>query len=166
VLKLRKKSNSSSYFLIITTITGLLLLPFAVIKRPLKDWIIVYIVSILENYFADNYLVSRGYLKYKKKLFPRIKVHLPFDFVHYPLILLYYNQWTLNSKPIGLFLKLFPFVIPLIFIETIAAKYTKLITWKKGWSWYHSLISVVVKMLLCRSIIAMIRKLNTGKLSL
>jgi hypothetical protein len=165
VLHLRQKSKISSNFLLVTTISGIVILPFAIIKRPLKDWIIVYIVSILENYFADYYLVSRGYLKYKKKLFPRLKVHLPFDFVHYPLILLYYNQWTLNSKPIGLILKLFPFVIPLIFIETISAKYTKLITWKKGWSWHHSMISVMVKMLLCRSIIAMIRKLNTGKLS-
>ncbi|MFN7249938.1 MAG: CBO0543 family protein [Anaerobacillus sp.] len=162
---MRKESKSSSYFLILTTITGLVLLPFAIIKRPLKDWIIVYIVSVLENYFADYYLVARGYLRYKKKLFPRLKVHLPFDFVHYPLILLYYNQWTLNSKPMGLVFKLFPFVIPLIIIETFAAKYTKLITWKKGWSWHHSMISVMVKILLCRSIIAMIRKLNTGKLS-
>ncbi|QOY35374.1 CBO0543 family protein [Anaerobacillus isosaccharinicus] len=161
-----KKPKISSYFLVGTTITGLVLLPFAIIKRPLKDWIIVFIVSVLENYFADQYLVSRGYLKYKKKLVPRIKVHLPFDFVHYPLILLYYNQWTLNSKPTGFILKIFPFVIPLIFIETIAAKYTKLITWKKGWSWSHSFITVILKMLLCRGIIAVIRTMNTGKLSL
>ncbi|RXI96378.1 hypothetical protein DS745_21925 [Anaerobacillus alkaliphilus] len=163
---MRKKSIFSSYFLIVTTITGLGLLPFAIIKRPLKDWIIVYIVSIIENYFADYFLVSKGYLKYKRKIFPRIKVHLPFDFVHYPLMLLFYNQWTLNSKPIGLILKLIPIVVPQIIIETIAAKYTKLITWKKGWNWYHSFISVVIKMLLCRSIIAIIRMMNKGKLTL
>ncbi|OLO28077.1 hypothetical protein BTR23_18355 [Alkalihalophilus pseudofirmus] len=32
---------------------------------------------------------------------------LPFDFILYPLMLLYYNQWTLNSKPTGVFLTLF-----------------------------------------------------------
>ncbi|WP_078429086.1 CBO0543 family protein [Alkalihalobacterium alkalinitrilicum] len=91
---------------------------------------------------------------------------LPFDFSLYPLMLLYYNQWTLNSKPTGVFLKLFPFVIPQVIIESIAAKKTKLITWKKGWSWYHSFISLAVKLLLCRSIIGIIRITNKDKISL
>jgi hypothetical protein len=52
--------------------------------------------------------------------------------------LLYYNQWTLNSKPLGIFLKILPFAIPEVIIETIAERKSNLITWKKGWNWYHS----------------------------
>jgi hypothetical protein len=130
-----------------------------------KDWIIVYLVSIIGNFSSDHYLVTKGYLKYPKRLFPRYKIHLPFDYIHYPLMLLYYNQWTLNSNPVGIFLKLFPFFIPQTIIETIAAKKTNLIKWKKGWSWYHSFISLSLKMLICRMIIATIRKINKGKIS-
>lgn len=157
------KKSGSYYFLIITTIVGLILLPFAIIKRSFKDWIIIYLVSVIGNFFADKYLVSKGFLKYPKRLFPKYKIQLPFDFIHYPLMLLYYNQWTLNSKPVGIFVKLFPFVIPLTIIETIAAKKTRLIKWKKGWTWYHSLISLLLKLLICRGIISIIRIINKGK---
>ncbi|MBY0099356.1 CBO0543 family protein [Mesobacillus maritimus] len=163
----RKKTILSETFLLLSTVIALALLPFAIIKRPLKDWIIVYLVSIIGNSLTDRFLVSRGYLGYKIRPFSnRVKIHLPFDYIHYPLLLLYYNQWTLNSKPTGIFFKLFPFVIPQVIVETIAAKKTKLITWKKGWSWYHSAISLGVKLLLCRSIIAMIRVANKDKISM
>ncbi|MEN2766295.1 CBO0543 family protein [Ornithinibacillus xuwenensis] len=162
---MKKKSYGPYKLLILTTVAGILLLPFAIVKRSFKDWVIVYLVSAIGNYGADKYLVSKGYIKYKMKPFKRLKIHLPFDYIHYPLMLLYYNQWTLNSKPLGILFKLFPFVIPQILIETLVEKNTKLITWRKGWTWYHSLISVIIKLLLCRSIIASIRIINKGKIS-
>ncbi|MEO2076570.1 MAG: CBO0543 family protein [Bacillus sp. (in: firmicutes)] len=160
-----RKRNIPYYLLIISTLAGLVLLPFAIVKRSFKDWVIVYLVSIIGNSFADSYLVSKGYLKYDQKLFNKFKIHLPFDYIHYPLMLLYYNQWTLNSRPIGHFFKMLIMVIPQIIIETLAAKKTKLITWKKGWSWYHSFTSLALKLLLCRGIIAMIRVINKGRIS-
>ncbi|ADU28941.1 CBO0543 family protein [Evansella cellulosilytica] len=160
------KKNQISFLLIIT-IAGLVLLPFAIIKRPLKDWIIVFLVSCIGNTYADKFLVSKGYLKYNIRPFKnKFLIHFPFDLVHYPLLLLYYNQWTLHSKPSGLFFKLFPFIIPQVFIETVAARKTDLITWKKGWDWKHSFISLMFKFLLCRLIIAVIRKGNGDQLSL
>ncbi|WP_227521459.1 MULTISPECIES: CBO0543 family protein [Bacillus] len=159
------KKSDSYYFLIIATIMGLVLLPFAIVKRSFKDWIIVYLVSFIGNYFTDKYLVNKGFLKYPKKLFPKYKIQLPFDFIFYPLMLLYYNQWTLNSRPVGIIAKIFPFVIPITIFETIAAKKTKLIKWKKGWTWYHSLISLTLKLLICRGIILIIRIINKGKVS-
>ncbi|OLS33448.1 CBO0543 family protein [Bacillus sp. MRMR6] len=160
-----RRKDFPYYFLMVTTVIGMVLLPFAIVKRSFKDWIIVYLVTFIGNFFSDRYLVTKGYLKYPKKLFPKYKIHLPFDFIQYPLMLLYYNQWTLNSKPVGIFLKLFPFVITQTIIETIASKKTNLIKWKKGWSWYHSLISLMLKMLICRAIIAVIRIINNRKIS-
>ncbi|GAE36698.1 CBO0543 family protein [Halalkalibacter akibai] len=149
------KEKGEYFFLVITTITGLTLLPFAIFKRLFKDWIIVYLVSATENFLTDEYLTSRGFLSYNKKLFPWLKGHLPFDLILFPLLILYYNQWTLNNKPVGAFLKLFPFAIPLILIEAVAEKKTNLISWKKGWSWYHSL--------LCRTFIAFIKMINNRR---
>ena len=65
----------------------------------------------------------------------------------------------------GFFLKLFPFIIPQVAIETIAARKTELITWGKGWSWYHSVLSLMGKLLLCRLIISLIRLVNNKDLS-
>lgn len=162
----KRQKKYSAAFLYILTIVGVFLLPFAIVKRSFKDWIIVYLVSIIGNSWADRYLVSRGYLKYKIRPFKKsLKIHFPFDYVHYPLMLLYYNQWTLNSKPAGIVLKLFPFIIPQVLIETFAAKKTDLITWRKGWAWYHSFISLAIKLLLCRGIISTIRIINKDDLS-
>nr|WP_226641382.1 CBO0543 family protein [Mesobacillus subterraneus] len=166
VLLRKNRRTLSVGFLNILTIIGIFLLPFAIVKRSFKDWIIVYLVSIIGNSWADRYLVSKGYLKYDIRPFRRnFKIHLPFDYVHYPLILLYYNQWTLNSKPSGIILKLFPFIIPQVLVETFAAKKTNLITWKKGWSWQHSFISLAIKLLVCRGIISTIRMINKDDLS-
>lgn len=153
------------YLLNKITIIGLILLPFAIVKRSFKDWVIVYLVSVIGNHFADSYLVSKGYIKYKNKLLKNVKIHLPFDYIHYPLLLLYYNQWTLNSRPISIFLKAVILTTPQIILETLAERKTKLITWRKGWSWYHSFLSMVSKLLLCRSIISIIRIINKGKIS-
>lgn len=161
------RRNVTVIFLASSTLVGLILLPFAIVKRPFKDWVIVYLVSIMGNSLADRYLVSKGFLTYKIRPFPNIfSIHLPFDFVHYPLSLLYYNQWTLNSKPIGIILKLLPFVIPQVLVETFAEKKTNLIKWKKGWKWYHSFITLVIKLLLCRSIISLIRVINKEEISI
>jgi hypothetical protein len=160
----RKESRS---LLFLVTLISLFLLPFAIIKRPFKDWLIVYLVSFIGNSFADRYLVSKGYLKYDVRPFRRkFKIHLPFDYVMYPLLLLYYNQWTLNSKPSGIFFKLFPFIIPQTIIETIAERKTHLITWRRGWTWVHSFISLLIKFLLCRMMIAIIRIINNRELSI
>ncbi len=160
-----RKKSFPYYFLVFTSITGIVLLPFAIYKRSFKDWVIVYLVSIIGNVAADHFLVSKGYLKYKKKLFPKYKIHLSFDVFLYPLMLLYYNQWTLNSGPIGMIFKLFPIAIPQVVIESIAAQKTKLIDWRKGWSWKHSFFSILLKLLICRGIIGIIRILNKGKTS-
>ncbi len=163
----RKNKNYSISFLAIITLLGLFLLPFAIVKRSFKDWVIVYLVSIIGNSFADKYLVSEGYLVYKIRPFPkRFLIHLPFDYIHYPLLLLYYNQWTLNSRPLGILLKALPFVIPQTLLETYAERNTDLITWKKGWKWYHSFITILAKLFICRGLIAMIRIKNKDNLSI
>jgi hypothetical protein len=164
----RKKVSprASVMLLTFTTLIAATLLPFAIVKRSFKDWLIVFLVSVIGNSMVDRYLVSQGYLNYHiRPLKEKVKIHLPFDYVLYPLILLYYNQWTLNSRPAGLILKLFPFVIPQVIIETIAEKNTDLITWRKGWTWFHSLISLIIKLLLCRGIIAVVRIINKDKIS-
>lgn len=164
----RKKVSprASVMILTFTTLIGAALLPFAIVKRSFKDWLIVFLVSVIGNSMVDRYFVAQGYLNYHiRPLKDKVKIHLPFDYIHYPLMLLYYNQWTLNSRPAGLIIKLFPFVIPQVIIETLAERNTDLITWRKGWNWYHSFLSLIIKLLLCRGIIALVRIINNDRIS-
>lgn len=163
---MRKKNSFETAFLLVSTGIGLIILPFAIIKRSFKDWIIVYLVSALGNSFADRYLVSQGFLQYKVRPFKkRYFIHLPFDYLYYPIMLLYYNQWTLNSRPLGHLLKLFTIIIPQVMIETLAERKTNLITWKKGWTWKHSMITLLIKFSICRFIISIVRSMNKGNIS-
>ncbi|WP_062353531.1 CBO0543 family protein [Bacillus kwashiorkori] len=156
-----KKRTFEYAFLIFTSVVGIFLLPFLIVKRSFKDWLIVYLVSVIGNSLFDRYFVSKGFLQYKIRPFKKkLAIHAPFNYIHYPVMLLYYNQVTLNSKLPAMLLKLLPFVIPQVILETIAAKKTKLITWRKGWSWYHSFVSMSLKLFLCRLIIGFVRIIN------
>ncbi|WP_226665228.1 hypothetical protein [Metabacillus litoralis] len=89
--------KSSVVFLKIITLIGLFLLPFAIGKRSFKDWVIVYLVSFIGNSFADRYLVSRGYLKYKIRPFPQnFAIHLPFICHSILCIIPYFYFITIN----------------------------------------------------------------------
>ncbi|TYS01689.1 hypothetical protein FZC84_01775 [Rossellomorea vietnamensis] len=153
-------------FLTFTTLTGAILLPFAIVKRSFKDWLIVFLVGVIGNSTIDRYLVTQGYLRYHiRPLREKVKIHLPFDYIHYPLMLLYYNQWTLNSNAAGIIFKIFPIIIPQVIMETIAERKTDLITWRKGWTWYHSFLSLFIKLLICRGIISLVRIINKDAIS-
>ncbi|MGM0847028.1 MAG: hypothetical protein ACQEUT_18885 [Bacillota bacterium] len=71
----------------------------------------------------------------------------------------------MNSKPSGILLKLLPFVIPQVIVESIAERKTDLIPWKKGWTGYHTFLSLSVKLLICRGIISLVRIINNQTLS-
>jgi hypothetical protein len=48
----------------------------------------------------------------------------------------------------------------MFFIELWAEKRTKLIEWKTGWMWYHTIASVTLKSYLNRMVIGWIRKVE------
>ncbi|MED3553348.1 CBO0543 family protein [Cytobacillus praedii] len=79
---MNRNKDKSILFLSVSTLIGLFLLPFAIVKKPFKDWIIVYLVSFIGNSYSDKYLVAKGYLQYKIRPLPSLfNIHLPFDYV-------------------------------------------------------------------------------------
>ena len=67
---------------------------------------------------------------------------------------------TEKDKPLSTFYKLVSLVIPLFFIEFWAVRRTDLIKWKKGWNWYYTLGSIILKSLVTRSLIEIVRKIS------
>jgi len=69
-------------------------------------------------------------------------------------------QNTKIHVPLAIFYKPLSLVIPLFLIEYWTEKKTSLVKWRRGWGWYHNLISVMFKTLVIRSIIGIARKIS------
>ncbi|MGD6967520.1 hypothetical protein ACQCVP_13905 [Rossellomorea vietnamensis] len=55
-----------------------------------QELLIMYLVSVIGHSTIDRYLVTQGYLRYNiLTLSEKVSIHLPFDYIHYPLMLLY-----------------------------------------------------------------------------
>ncbi|MCM3362412.1 CBO0543 family protein [Niallia sp. MER TA 168] len=139
----------------------LILLPILYRKPPIRDWIIVFVYNGITNGIVDMILTSRKVIRYPVRFLPKkFRIHILFDFLIYPTFTVFYNQLTKRDKPFAVFYKLILFTIPFYFIELWAERKTKLIEWKKGWRWYYSFLSIILKSLLTRLVIETLRKLN------
>ncbi|MBB5171891.1 CBO0543 family protein [Texcoconibacillus texcoconensis] len=143
-------------------LTGLLLLPVAFKKKPVKDWLIVYLITALVSGITDHILVGKKLLSYPVRLLPRdFKYHILFDWLFCPLMSVFYNQFTYKDKSIFLVVgKLFLLTIPQLFIEVLAGRYFNMIRWKRGWKWYHTFITMNIKYVTIRVFMELIRKLS------
>ncbi|MDE5414303.1 CBO0543 family protein [Alkalihalobacterium chitinilyticum] len=143
-------------------VVGIGLLPLALRKRPIKDWLLVFLWNAATNGIIDNFVVTYNTVKYPTRLLPKVfKINILFDFLLYPTMTMFYNQFTeKDNKPLTIFLKLLCFTIPMILIELWAERNTGLIKFKRSWKWYHSFISLNVKSLVTRLWIGLVRKME------
>ena len=139
----------------------LLVLPIICRKPPIKDWLVVYLFNAVTNSIIDNVLSTYKIVHYPVRFLPKIfKTHILFDFLLYPTMTVMFNQMTRKDKPFVIFYKLLLFTIPMLAVEFWAVRKTKLIEWKKGWKWYHTIISVTLKSLFTRLFIGVVRKID------
>ncbi|ADU29516.1 CBO0543 family protein [Evansella cellulosilytica] len=158
-----KNNKSQRQFLLIAFILNLVLLvPLALRKPPVKDWVIVYLFNALTNGIIDNVLSKKKIIKYPIKLFPKIfDTHELFDFLLYPTFTILYNQITYKDKVGSIIYKLFLITTPAFFIELWATRNTDLVKWSKKWKWYHTYFSIILKSLFTRLIIGSIRGIES-----
>lgn len=155
----------SKIFLRVFLFLGLLALPVAFKKKPLKDWLIVYLLTALSSALLDSILVEKKLLSYPIRIFPKIfKLHIVFDLLLCPVVSVFYNQFTYKEKSIvRLVGKLFLFTIPQLVIEVLTGRYLNLVKWHKGWKWYHTFISMNIKYLSIRMFIEGVRKISRNE---
>lgn len=139
---------------------GLSALPVAFKKKPIKDWLIVYLITALSSVLLDIILVEKKLLSYPIRFFPKtFKFHIVFDLFLCPVVSVFYNQLTYKETSIiHLVGKLFLFTIPQLLIEVLTSRYLKLVKWHKGWKWYHTFISMNIKYLSIRLFIKLVRQ--------
>lgn len=136
----------------------LIMIPLFLRKRPIKDWVIVYLFNAFTNAIIDNTLSKKKIVKYPIKLLPKIfDTHMLFDYFLYPTFTILYNQWTIKDKIFPMIYKLFLMTTPVFFIEFLAERKTDLVDWSKKWKWYHSYFSIISKSLTTRLFIGLVR---------
>lgn len=143
---------------------GLLALPWLLLrKRPLKDWLIVFLAKGVYTSILDSLVVKQKRVAYPIRFFGKtFKINILFDYLLFPLVCLFYNQITYHSRLFGILGKALFFSVPMTMMEIGFEKKTKLVTWKKKWSWYHNLLSLTLTFWLDRGMIGLIRKVSNS----
>lgn len=157
-----KGKKFGQYFLSLVIILIVGSLPIVLRKPPIiKDWVLVYLFNAVTNGIIDNIIASLKIVKYPVRLFPKFfETSITFDFFAYPFITILYNQLTYKDKPFAIIYKVFLLAMPMLFIELWAERKTSLIKWKKGWNWYHTFFSIIMKSLATRTFIGAVRKVE------
>jgi hypothetical protein len=157
------KKNFDRNFLRVILITNLLgIIPLILRKPPIKDWLLVYIYNAATNGIVDKILTTYKVVEYPSRFLPKLfRTHILFDYLIYPTFTVLYNQMTIKDKPFAIIYKLILITFPAFWVELWAVKKTNLIKWNKGWKWYHTFGSVIIKSLITRSFIGAVRIIDS-----
>ncbi|NMD69323.1 hypothetical protein HHO41_03415 [Bacillus sp. DNRA2] len=153
-------SNKTQYKLLKVAflINFVILIPLIFRKKPIKDWIIVYLFNAVTNEIIDKIVLRYRVVKYPIRLFPKVfKTHILFDLFIYPTFTIFYNQITYKDKLFPKMYKLLLITIPPFLIELCAERKTELIKWTKKWKWYYSFLSIIIKSFTTRMFIDLLR---------
>jgi hypothetical protein len=131
-------------------------------QSPAKDWLLIFFFKGYLSSILDKLVVRKGYIKYPVKLFKSFDISFIFDYLLYPIACVHYNQVTKSSNILGILLKVFYFSIPMSLIEHFFETRTSLISYRKGWNIYTSLISLSTTFLISRGFIAITRKAHNN----
>jgi len=152
-----KSKKLERRFLKCITVIFLGSLPFVLKKTPVKDSLLVLFMNGYTNAIVDRFLVNRRILQYPIRFIPKeFKSNVLFDFLCLPTVSLWLYHLTKNDNPFKIVYKIVLTISSLFLVELWAEKYTKLIKWQKSWKWYYSLISLNVRALFSRLVIAII----------
>jgi hypothetical protein len=155
------KNKFEKRFLRVLFILTLSALPFLFRKHPMKDSILTFLLNGYTNGIVDRFVVNHKLIRYPVRYFRKeFKIHVLFDFLLYPTVSVIINQLTKNDKPLVVIYKILLFIFPMFFIELWAERKTNLITWRRSWKWYHTLLTLIVKSVLNRLMIGAIRVLD------
>ncbi|MFD1169705.1 CBO0543 family protein [Oceanobacillus caeni] len=137
---------------------GIGALPFILLRKPAKDWMIVFFLTGFFANLLDEFMVKSKRVIYPVRLFEKYSdKSILFDFLIFPICCTLFIQATYQSKLPAILGKAFLFSVPLTAFEWLLEQKTHLIKWIR-WSTTHTLVSVTLYLLTTRLVIAIIRK--------
>lgn len=140
---------------------GIGLLPVIFRKKPVKDWFLVFFFKGYVSSFIDSIVTTEKWLNFPVRFLPKnFQINILFDYLLFPITCVAFNQISYHSKIPGIILKCFYFSIPMTILEALFERYTNLIKYKKGWHWYHTLLTETCTFLLSRTCLGIIQKFD------
>jgi hypothetical protein len=137
---------------------GIGLLPILLKKPGPKKWAVIHASNAVASQLMDGYLVKTKRLEYPVRFFPKVlNTEFVYDYLLCPLITVLYCQSTYNASLLNIAAQGLLFAIPQTAIEYAAEKNTKIVKYKKGWTWVHSFVGIVATKYLFRGLFELIK---------
>lgn len=145
----------------IITVIGIGGWSFLFRKGPIKDWFLVYLFKTIITTLIDGPVVKKKLVKYPYRFFAAsFDTNIIFDYVLFPLLCVFYSQFTYKLKLLKTVLSVFIFSVPMTVIQVWLERNTRLVKYSRNWSWFHTLAVLTVTFWTSRGFIASIRFLN------
>jgi hypothetical protein len=130
-------------------------------KGPIKDWFLVYLFKTLITTMIDGPVVKKKLVSYPYRYLSKyFDTNIIFDYVLFPLLCVFYSQFTYKLNPFKTIFSVFLFSVPMTAIQGVLEKYTRLVKYSRKWSWLHTLSVLTMTFWSSRGFIALIRFLN------
>lgn len=137
-------------------IIGIALLFFSLRKPPIKDSILIF---LLTSYFSTAFgvfVVEEKMIEYPINFLSEyFSSSILYEMLLLPVICIYFNQNTYYSSNSYIIFKCTWYTSALTFIEVVFERYTDLIEYHT-WTWIHSFISIFFLIMFIRSLMLLI----------
>ncbi|XQY91393.1 CBO0543 family protein [Metabacillus sp. HB246100] len=140
---------------------GLLLFPFAFKRENLKENLLIFFLKGYLSSFIATVLVKNKNISYPIRLMPKyFSISVVFDYLLFPILCIFFNQTSLNSRPLMIVFQSLLYSMPMTILEVLFEKYTDLIKYKHHWNWLITYSTLTTTLLVVRVFISFTRKLS------
>ncbi|RBW67948.1 CBO0543 family protein [Bacillus taeanensis] len=137
-------------------IIGISLFFFSLRKPPLKDWLLMFLLSANITTFLGVLVEGEEMLHYPVKfLSDHFDTSILYEYVLFPVICIYFYQTTYHAAYRGIVGQALVYTAALTIVEVGVERYTNLLHYHT-WTWVHTFISVFLLMLFLRFMMKLI----------
>ncbi|MBZ5753631.1 hypothetical protein M3184_17670 [Metabacillus litoralis] len=139
-------------------IIGIALLFFSLRKPPIKDWILIFLLTSFFSVFLGVLVVEEKMLEYPISFLSKyFSSSLLYEYLLLPVVCIYFYQATYYSRYPSIILKCALYTSVLTIIEVLLERYTDLIEYHT-WTWIHTFISIFFLMMFIRILMQLINR--------
>lgn len=129
---------------------GIVLFLFSLRKPPIKDWIVIFLLTAYIATFLGVIAVEENMLDYPVQLLDtHFDSSILFEYLLLPIVCIYFYQTTYHSSYRGIVLQCVLYASSLTIVEFFLEQNTDLIEYHT-WTWMHTFVSVFLLMLFVR----------------
>ncbi|WP_339146155.1 MULTISPECIES: CBO0543 family protein [unclassified Sutcliffiella] len=136
-------------------------------KGPIKDWFLVYLFKTFITTLIDGPVTKKKLVTYPYRFLANIfETNIIFDYIIFPLLCVFYSQFTYKMKLLKTIVSVFLFSLPMTVIQEWLERNTQLVKYSRRWSWINTLSVLTMTFWSSRIFIAWIRFINQKRKNL